>query len=346
MKPIFKIEYDVHQASHSSPINNEYVTLSINSWFESSSKTDNDRTYRLIFPKGSSKQLMLHRSGELEGLKTTSILSNGKIEAVAGLDEVFEINEYKILSFALFGVIDCYLKNIDFTLQKIHQTQRFETQAKFERITYILEDTFSILPELLVDESLKTPYLNQIVDSNSNCYELYSFFKQELKARCSELSQETRNDKSIYSTQNRLNKLRKLNNDNAYAALERFSFGKICEMLLSRNFTSAYIENNKRHVLSMIDEMIEIIKGATYDEELFRKQWQRDIDSTQLTHRDREREQQIFLGYISEYEKIIKDIKDKLHASVKGLFVISDYIHDKDICILIKDGEMFIEEFQ
>lgn len=76
MKPLFKIEYDVHQSSLKSPINNEYVTLSVNSWFEFSSKADNDRTYRLIFPKGSSKQLMLHRSGELEGLKTTSILSN------------------------------------------------------------------------------------------------------------------------------------------------------------------------------------------------------------------------------------------------------------------------------
>lgn len=262
------------------------------------------------------------------------------------MDEVFEKNEYKILSFALFGIIDGYLKSIDFTLQKIHQTQRFETQAKFERITYILEDTFGILLELLVDESLKTPYLNQIVDSNSNCYELYSFFKQELKSRCSELSQETRHDNSMYSSKNRLNKLRKLNDDNAYAALERFSFGKICEMLLSRNFTSAYIENNKNHVLSMIDDMIEIIKGATYDEVRFRREWQREIDFAQLTHRDREQEQQRFLSYINEYEEIIKNIKNKLHASVKGLFVISDHIDDKDICILIKDGGMFIEQIQ
>ncbi|HGY1013640.1 TPA: hypothetical protein ACNUUK_001920 [Aeromonas salmonicida subsp. smithia] len=344
MTPIFKLEYNPIHALNKSPIDNEYVSLLLKSWLESTTKSDSERSYRLTFPKGSSKKLMIHRTGDLKGLKTTSIIENGKIEANAGLEEIFKENAYELLCVALFGLIDGHYKDINFTLQKIHQTKQFEIQAKFERVTYVLESTFDILPELLIDKSLHTAYLNQIVDSNSNCYELFSFFKQELKARCSEFSKKTRDDTSPSRVRNRLYYLRELINDNAYAALERFSFGKVCEMLLSRNFTSKYLTHTKNQISNMIEDLMEIVKSSTYEEDRFRRQWQSDIDYQELSKESRHYEEKQLNKYISDYEEVMDDLKKKINTSVSGLYFISEYIDTKDISMLIKDGGIFINE--
>ncbi|MFM5051734.1 hypothetical protein ACEUBW_20205 [Aeromonas veronii] len=344
MTPIFKLEYNPNSSSVKSPIDNEYITLLLKKCIESTTTSASEKSYRLTFPKGSSKKLMIHRSGELMGLKTTSITENGKIKANAGLEEVFEKNEYKILSLALFGIVDGYFKEINFTLQKIYQIQQFEIQAKFERITYVLENTFDILPELLVDRTLHTPYLNQIVDSNSNCYELFSFLKQEFKIKCKKSSNETFNDNSYFQDKNRLHHLSKLLDDNVYATLERFAFGKVCEMLLSGNFTSSYVDHTKKQISGMIEELIGIIKTATYDEESFREKWQQEIDNCALSKQERDLRENELATYIKKYNEIIDNLRKKLSFSVEGLFHLSSYIDEKDICILIKDGDVYIEK--
>lgn len=343
MKPIFKLEF-VDNVIPQNRINHEYINLVVKKWFETARSEESNRAYRLIYPKGSSKQLMFHKSGALEGLNTTALVSNGKIEAHAGLEEILVKNEYKLLSFALFGLIENYLTNIDLSIRSILEIKQMEIKAKFERVSYVLESTLDILPELLVDKTLQASYLNQIVDSNSNCYEMYVLFREQFKARCEEAGDKTRGDNSPYQDRNRLYTLKTLQKDNAFVALERFAFGKVCEIFLSNNFTPGYIESVQKQLASMGNELIDILQTATPFEERYRGNWQHYIDNEDLTKIDRERREQDLMDYIKQYDDQIESLSLTITQKVEGIQTLSRYTEETDINLVLSNGELYIEQ--
>jgi len=344
MKPIFNLEY-VDNFVPTKKINNEYIGLVVKHWFDSTISSDKNKVYKVVFPKGCSKQLMLHQSGELSGLKTTSIVSeNGKIQATAGLEEVIERNEYKLLNFALFGLVEQYLSHQSFITQKLYEIKQMEIKARFERISYVLTSTYEILPELLLDKSLSAPYLNQIVDSNSNCFEMYVFFKEAFINRCNGVAEQLRDSHNNYQNtyNNRLSKLQELLNDNVFAALERFAYGKLCEIFLSNNFTTSYLTSIQKQLHSMMEELINILESVTPWESNFRNGWQNQIDNEQVTKLERERLQSDLDMYVTQYDKIIESLKSKLMLKIEGVETIAKYSQVNDIQLFIKGGELYI----
>lgn len=343
LKPIFKIEY-ADSVSPQVKINNEYIGLVVKSWFDAAISSEQDKVYKIIFPKGCSKKLMLLQSGELSGLRTTSVVSDGKIQATAGLEEVFERNEYKLLSFALFGLVEQYLSQISRVSQELYEAKQIEIRAKFERISYVLESTFDILPELLVDKSLRAPYLNQIVDSNSNCFEIYVIFRERFKSRCNETCQKLRDDNSTYRAENRCHHLNNLLKDNVFAALERFAYGKVCEIFLSNNFTDSYLNSIQNQLYLMMNEVIEIMRLAAPYENNFRQDWQFDIDNRQVTKSERERLQSELDDYIARHESIFQSLDSRLAVNIQGVEAIAKHSQVSDIQLFIKNGELYIHE--
>ena len=343
MKPVFRIEY-ADSYSPQVKINNEYIGLVVKSWFDAATPPEQDKVYKVIFPKGCSKNLMLLQSGELSGLRTTSVVSDGKIQATAGLEETFERNEYKLLSFALFGLVEQYLGQISRVTQELYETKQMEIRAKFERISYVLESTYDILPELLVDRSLRAPYLNQIVDSNSNCFEIYVIFRERFKSRCNEAGEKARNDNSFYQAKNRCHYLKELFNDNVFAALERFAYGKVCEVFLSNNFTESYLNSIQNQLYLMMNEVVEIMRLATPHEKDFRQDWQWSIDNRQVTKSERERLQSELVDYIVDYENVFQSLNSRLAVNIQGVETIAKNSQASDIQLFIKNGELYIDQ--
>lgn len=343
MKPILKFEL-ADSISQQGKINNEYISLIVKSWFDTIASAEKDKVYKIVFPKGCSKNLMLLQSGELSGLRTTSVVADGKIQATAGLKEVLERNEYKLLSFALFGLVEQYLSHISKISQELLEAKEIEIKAKFERITYVLKSTFDILPELLIDKSLRAAYLNQIVESNSHCFEMYVIFRERFKSRCNEVNLEIRRDSTPYSHGNRCFRLESLLNDNVFAALERFAYGKVCEIFLSNNFTDSYLDSIQEQLLSMMNEVKEIMRQATPNETSFRNNWQWDIENIEVTKSERERLQTELDDYKERYENIFQKLHSRQALNIQGVDAIAKHSKDNDIQLFIKDGELYIQE--
>jgi|APLak6261666328_1056055.scaffolds.fasta_scaffold00414_6 hypothetical protein len=345
MKPIFNLEYADSFAPRIK-IDNEYIGIVVKSWFDSAISSEQEKVYKVVFPKGCSKNLMLHQSGEMRGLRTTSIVDdgNGKIQATAGLKEVLERNEYKLLSFALFGLVEQYLGHISRFVQELYDIKQMEIRAKFERISYVLESTYEILPELLVDKSLRAPYLNQIIDSNSNCFEMYVFFRETFKARCHKVGEQVRDDRGLSQANNRCYYLKSLLNDNVFAALERFAYGKLCEIFLSNNFTASYLNSIQKQLHSMIEELIDILCLATPWEDHFRRDWKWDIDNRQITASERDRLQSDLNDYVSMYESTFELLRSRLMINLQGVEAIAQHSQAMDIQLYIKGGELYIDQ--
>lgn len=323
-------------------VNNEYISLIVKSWFDTAISAEKDKVYKIVFPKGCSKKLMLLQSGELSGLRTTSVVEDGKIQATAGLEEVFERNEYKLLSFALFGLVEQHLNHLSDISQELYQLKQIEIKAKFERVSYVLKSTFDILPELLVDKSLRAAYLSQIVESNSHCFELYVILRESFKSRCKEIEQKLRHDKSSYHSDNRCSHLSNLLNDNVFAALERFAYGKICEIFLSNNFTDSYLDSIQKQLRSMTKEIENIMYEATPHEKTFKDQWQLNIEELDLSEREPEKSR--LNNYIARYEGIFQELSTRLNTNIQGVDAIAKHSKDNDIQLFIKEGEIYMHE--
>lgn len=185
MKPKFRVEFQKPETQYRK-IENEYISLVVKALLPESSGSSKQEYYKLVFPEGCGRDLMIHKSGPLKGLKTTSIIKDGKIDATAGLETatLSESSAYELLSLALFGMVSSSLSYITNLTNQLYKIKIHEKQAKFERITYIVKNSFEILPELLNNDQLRASYLNQIVGCNSDSYELYVYFREQFKERC------------------------------------------------------------------------------------------------------------------------------------------------------------------
>lgn len=86
----------------------------VNSYFlKSTGGTTGEDFYRVVFKQGSPKSLMTIGSGELSGLKTTSVIEKGRITAVAGLERIdFPAASNllpMLLTMGMFGAIQNHL---------------------------------------------------------------------------------------------------------------------------------------------------------------------------------------------------------------------------------------------
>ncbi|MDR8459812.1 hypothetical protein FPK42_25090, partial [Acinetobacter baumannii] len=52
--------------------------------------------------------------------------------------------------------------------------QIIEEQARFERISETIVDSFRSIPDISLDRSMRDVYLTRIVKNNDDCFELYA----------------------------------------------------------------------------------------------------------------------------------------------------------------------------
>lgn len=228
--------------------------------------------YRLVFKKGSSRELMTINSGELEGLPTTTCIEKGKISDVAGLEKVELDNQLDLmpalLGISLYSSIQNSLSYISDLCIDIRKHQIIEEQARFERISETIVDSFRSIPDISLDRSMRDIYLSRIVKNNDDCYELY--ISQRL--RFSDLLNSKQNIFStgcnFYYTDSNTNQKfhpgqffeREVLTHPVFAVFERLVAGKICEIVISGNYSDNNIQRYRDFVTRIKNELDKLME--------------------------------------------------------------------------------------
>lgn len=237
---------------------------------KSTGGTAGEDYYRIVFKKGSPRDLMTIGSGELSGLKTTSIIERGRITGMAGLVPVDIPTTSSLLPMLLimgvFGAIQNRLEYISSVCVDIRNRQLLGDHAKLERISEVILDCFESIPEM--DQDMIRINLSRVVANTDECHELLIVMREELeresadKPVCSLSFNESRVEYFVgfqKLTYDPVEVMRKLLMHNVFAAFERFVAGKICQIVLSRNYSASNIGRSRQAVARVRDSIRRVL---------------------------------------------------------------------------------------
>lgn len=217
--------------------------------------------YRVVFKQGSPKCLMTIGSGELSGLKTTSVVEKGRIAAVAGLERVDVPASSNLLPMLLmmgmFGAIQNRLDYISNVCVDIRNRQIVGDHARLERISEVILDCFESIPEM--DQDMMRLNLARMLSNTDECLELLIVMREELnrESQANTVPNSTFDGQWVEVNGPDWNKsgyhpvtfVHQMMRHNVFAAYERFVAGKICQIVLSGNYSPSNIERSKQSVI-------------------------------------------------------------------------------------------------
>ena len=245
----------------------------INSYFlKSTGGSAGEDFYRVVFKQGSPKSLMTLGSGELSGLKTTSIVEKGRITAVAGLEriDIPAASDFlpMLLMMGVFGAIQNRLSYISNVCIDIRNRQIVGDHARLERVSEVILDCFESIPEM--DKDMMRLNLARVVNNTDECHELLIVMREELaresKAKtvpfCTFGEQwvQVTDPNGNLSTYQPITFLRNMVRHNVFAAYERFVAGKICQIVLSGNYSPSNIERSRQSVIRVQDTIRKVFE--------------------------------------------------------------------------------------
>lgn len=237
----------------------------------SAADPEDEYFYRVVFKKDSSRELMAINSGELKGLLTSTCIEKGKISDVAGLEKV-ELNNQSdlmptLLGISLYGSLQTNLSYIANLCVDIRNHQIIEEQARFERISETIVDSFRSIPDISLDKSMRYVYLSRIVKNNEDCYEVYISqrrkFRELIESEPTEHSTgfnyqfNTPQHQVFYPGQFFVSKVL---THPIFSVFERLVAGRICEIVLSGNYSDSNIQRHKNFIYRVQCELEMLMK--------------------------------------------------------------------------------------
>lgn len=305
--------------------------------------------YRIVFKEGSSRELMTINSGELRGLPTTTCIEKGKISDVAGLERVELDNKSNLmpvlLGISLYSSIQNSLSYISNLCVDIRNHQILEGQARFERISETIVDIFNSIPDLALDKSLRDAYLSRIVKNNDDCYELYVSQREQLKHS---LKGNNPDYNSKYYYENELYLFKdKLLTHPVFSVFERLVAGKICEIILSGNYSKSNIQRHRDFISKVESDINNIMASRISDLDRRISYYKRDIDMDRnLTRNDIEYHntqiEKIELGVSS----IKKQIFNLLGVKLSSFDLLSQLMSKDEIDVFLIGGNLIVNDMQ
>lgn len=211
-------------------------------------------------------------SGELSGLKTTSVVEKGRIADVAGLERVDVPAASNLLplllTMGMFGAIQNRLGYISNVCVDIRNRQIVGDHAKLERISEVILDCFECIPEM--DQDMMRLNLARMVSNTDECLELLIVMREELTREsqanhvpyCTFDRQqvEVTGPNGYKSFCNPIDFVRQMMRHNVFAAYERFVAGKICQIVLTGNYSPSNIERSKQSVIRVKDTIRKVFE--------------------------------------------------------------------------------------
>ncbi|WP_224727860.1 hypothetical protein [Escherichia coli] len=316
--------------------------------------------YRVVFKQGSPKSLMTIGSGELSGLKTTSIVEKGRIAAVAGLERVDVPAASNLLpmllTMGMFGAIQNRLGYISNVCIDIRNRQIVGDHAKLERISEVILDCFESVPEM--DQDMMRLNLARMVSNTDECLELLIVMREELdrENQTYPMPYRTFDGQWEYGTGPNWQRfsydpvqfLRQLMGHNVFAAYERFVAGKICQIVLSGNYSPSNIERSKQSVIRVKDTIRKVFEGrikahkeGVKEYENLILQCNKGYDVGNWTLRDLEQ-------VLSRQRRTVTDIEEQLNGlldtKLESFDFLSRLANRDEIDVYLINGAIVINE--
>ena len=343
----------------------------VNSYFLRSTKgSAGEDFYRVVFKQGSPKSLMSIGSGELSGLKTTSVVEKGRIAASAGLERVHVPAENNLLPMlltaAMFGAIQNRLEYISNVCADIRNRQIVGDHARLERISEVILDCFESIPEM--DQDVMRLNLARMVSNTDECLEILFVMREELSklSQAKQIPYSTTNwgfvetpegdwRKSSYSP---VEFLHQMMQHSVFAAYERFVAGKICQIVLSGNYSPSNIERSKKSVIRAYESIQKIFtpriqahkrgvdnfKRRISDlEDAFRNNYEIERIGPNDNVKDLEFSIREQLKTIAEIEQRLYDLLDSKLESFDFLFQLAN---QDEIEVYLINGAIVIEKIE
>lgn len=241
-------------------------TMSVTQQLHSLSGVRDDKAfYRIIYSPGSTGELMTIQKGPLAGLQTTSVVDEGRISSVAGLEKVngqMTINLMPmLLTMGALNSIHARLGYISDICTDIRNRQISGDKAKLERISEVIVDCFESMTE--GDEKLNEANLRRVTDNTDDCFEILSTLLEDLIAqhKAKQMDFESIDERvdMWWSTPRTLPNptaaIRDLMGHSVFAAYERYAAGRACQVVLSGNYSQSNIGRHKRALQRVRDSI-------------------------------------------------------------------------------------------
>lgn len=314
--------------------------------------------YRIVFKKDSSRELMTINSGELKGLFTSTCIEKGRISDVAGLERIdINVNENIIsvlLGIGLFSAIQFNFSYISQLCADIRTHQLIEEQSRFERITETIVDVFNSIPDMSLDIPMKHAYASRIVRNNDDCYEL--FLSQRSRLITLESSKPAvhsigYNYYYTYQNKNGYNETyypstffeSDILNHPVFSVFERLVAGKICEIMLSGNYSAKNIKRHRDFLSRACQKIHDIIKNRRLSFDQFIINQEKNIKASLENHRFEDVEA---IYHLKQHRTFIKNINERIYnlldGKLKGFDFISQFSNKDEIEIFILNGNLLI----
>ncbi|WP_368910772.1 hypothetical protein [Proteus vulgaris] len=321
-----------------------------------SSNTESEFFYRVVFKKDSSRELMTINSGELKGLLTSTCIEKGKISDVAGLEKVELENQTNLmptlLGISLYGAIQNNLSYISHLCADIRNHQILEEQARFERISETIVDSFRSIPDISVDRSMRDVYLSRIVKNNEDCYEMYVSQRQKFYALLkSEPEHYSTGYNYSYSEFNCNGKRfypdqfleREVLSHPVFSVFERLVAGRICEIVLCGNYSDSNIKRHKDFVNRVQQEIYKLMEFRLRAFDNFTCEHKRKIEEDMsLTGYDRKRLNDELERHVVFVAQIKDKVFDLLDAKLDSFNVLTHLMEQDEIAVYLIDGKLFV----
>ncbi|WP_143329870.1 hypothetical protein [Burkholderia sp. AU31652] len=316
--------------------------------------------YRIVFERGSPKSLMTIGSGDLCGLKTTSVIQKGRIVAVAGLERIDVPAESNLLTMLLtigmFGAIQNHLDYISNVCVDIRNRQIIGDHARLERISEVILDCFESIPEM--DQDMMRLNLARMVTNTDECLELLIVMREELtrESQASPVPYGTFVWEWVDGTNSSGQKykyqpaefLRQMMRHDVFAAYERFVAGKICQIILSGNYSPSNIERSKQSVIrvkdaihKVFDRRIEAHKGGAKRLEQWITQFKTGFALENWTLMGLEEALTQQVQTVAEIEVQLNDLLD---TKLGNFDFLSQLANREEIDVYLINGAIVIDE--
>lgn len=327
-----------------------------NALIETYGKIQNEDFYQVIFKNGSSRVLQTIKNGELEGLLTTSCIRKGKYSDVAGLEKVNDRLSipflHGMLNVMIYRSLRAELSYITDIATSIRNHQINAQQAIFERISEVITDCYHCIPDIALDETLRGIQLTRIIKNSDDCFEIFAQQRDNLKQIFNVIpnSYELFYPSTVWDANTPNQRFFNIEdflknqalNHPVFSVFERLAAAKLCELLLSENYSDHNYNRLLRQLTNAATQIRDcfcstITKLDLASERLKREANSLDLNGHQileLTEKSRTHHQGI--------DSLKALLSEKLEGKIKGLEILKRLSSQGEWSVYMVNGVLLV----
>lgn len=301
------------------------------------SPNGSDDLYRLVYRKGSPRQLMTLTQGELAGLQTAISVERGKISGMVALRPVDRPMQAELLVGALhlhfYGAIRSRLDAIAGVLRQIRNQQIDAAQARFERVTETITDCVAAIPLMADDRSLRDIHLARAIRAGDECLEILLSMREEFAQAVASYQKQLRDPWAMGQ----------FLCHPIFAVLERLVATRICTILISANYSAIHIDMHRRFSEKWIMHVEDLLAPLQRELQHIERdlEWEKQDRTQSLSyHEDLARR-------IAAHHAFVAELNGKLESRLGGLlasFEVLRAVSEQDeIRLYLMNGKLFVD---